>query len=1050
MSCAALLWKFYLEDDVERFRQLLATAACDKPQSQKGGGIRSHTGAVLGSPGVSLGSPPILTSKNRKTSAGTAGGPAHGSRAHHQALSRADVNSRDRHGLTLLHHAASSQAETAASFSNALLNHPFVDIYAQDQESGWTALHRSLYFGKVTIARAILARDLRDMLGHRSGSSAVGFGGLFKVKDRDGNSAFDVLNETTASRTLGHRGQIGLLQTDRESEDGSALGDVEAGSEDLNPASNSRSIGGDEAFFWGSNKNLTLGLGNEDDRQYPERIVLHRPDHLLYRFYLEYQRDRPKHLMARDDSAGGLNFTTVSGSNSIPSVIRHRPLLVQDIALSKFHSAILTTDPESNLYICGFGPGGRLGTGDQTTRFSYVCVEGGGLAGKRVISVALGQDHTLAVSEHGEIFSWGLNSFGQLGYALPKVSSKNEEPTQTLPRQIFGPLKREFIIGCAASQIHSVVHTATSLFTFGKNEGQLGLVDADARSLDIQTIPRKVGASLFSTSIYAVSAINRATVCLLANHEVWVFSNFGYAKISFPLDGFSNHFLRSSVFTTRYDNLPNHISKITCGGDTICAMSRMGDVFTVEVSQKLEPGLTASSTTNPTKIRNALSTPQKIWSAKKREMAVRDVGVAQDGSIIICTEGAGSVWIRGKRTLLKGVKRLGSLEPKTKAYKFSRVPGLTHIAAVRSNAFGAYAAVRKDSDVTKKQILVKPQSLWEDISSLLPFKALEAAPEDAAANPRHPYSCSTDSIHQAVLLSSDLEALAAKNFSRLADEEKATYNAEIGTSYSDIYIPIHLFMLVARSIPFLSELSNFQDSGAGGMQDLFSLKLGENGRVQIIFEGLDFVTIFNLVLYIYQDRVVDVWHFIRHAPENAFRYRQIRTELMKVALKLEMQSLESSVRTMVNTPKSLATDFERAFVDQSFHQKGDAFVELSGSEMKVHTLLLCKRCPFFQGLFHGRAAGAWLASRRENMASDTDLIKIDLKHIDPSIFQLVLRHIYADTGEELFDNVTVPETEDFLDIVIDVMSVANELMLDRLSQACQNVLGRFGKSTFTF
>jgi alpha-tubulin suppressor-like RCC1 family protein len=104
-------------------------------------------------------------------------------------------------------------------------------------------------------------------------------------------------------------------------------------------------------------------------------------------------------------------------------LIRNRPIIIQDMALSKLHSAILTTDPESNLYICGFGPGGRLGTGDETTKFNYVCIEGGGLAGKKIVSVALGQNHSIVASELGEVFTWGTNTWGQLGYSLPRPVS---------------------------------------------------------------------------------------------------------------------------------------------------------------------------------------------------------------------------------------------------------------------------------------------------------------------------------------------------------------------------------------------------------------------------------------------------------------------------------------------------------------------------------------------------------------------------------------------------------------------------------------------------
>jgi alpha-tubulin suppressor-like RCC1 family protein len=179
------------------------------------------------------------------------------------------------------------------------------------------------------------------------------------------------------------------------------------------------SIGGDEMFAFGSNKNLTLGFGDEDDRQHPERVNLKRPDHLFYRFH----REQILSKSCTGEILTDLLPPTLNSVSDLPALIRNRPIIIQDVALSKLHSAILTTDPESNLYVCGFGPGGRLGTGDETTRFHYVCIEGGGLAGKKTVAVALGQNHSIAVSSKGEVFTWGTNTWGQLGYTLPRPVS---------------------------------------------------------------------------------------------------------------------------------------------------------------------------------------------------------------------------------------------------------------------------------------------------------------------------------------------------------------------------------------------------------------------------------------------------------------------------------------------------------------------------------------------------------------------------------------------------------------------------------------------------
>jgi hypothetical protein len=127
------LWKYYLEDDVDNFRHVLSTPTQTfrgtTPKSVAGWQGGAHGAAVNSSPG-SYGPSPILSGKGRKVGMASSA-----------ALSRNDINSRDPAGMTILHHAASANTESAVDFAQALLEHPWTDLYMQDAENGWTALH---------------------------------------------------------------------------------------------------------------------------------------------------------------------------------------------------------------------------------------------------------------------------------------------------------------------------------------------------------------------------------------------------------------------------------------------------------------------------------------------------------------------------------------------------------------------------------------------------------------------------------------------------------------------------------------------------------------------------------------------------------------------------------------------------------------------------------------------------------------------------------------------------------------------------------------------
>ena len=1036
------LWKYYLEDDIDNFRQLLAGANYSATTHTRGHRAGANLGLIIGSPGKTLATSPTLRNKTTKSNHASTG----------VTLTRADINARDAHGVTLLHHIASSSVEGVSRFALAFAGLPLLDLYVQDLESGWTALHRALYFGNVTIARALMDRDRRDATDYSKTNGGHNVGGLIKIKDREGNSPFDVFGASITNRILRHiTNQAALGGGNDEEEDGGLHGD---GGE-IEDGSRSRLItprvcvDGDELFMFGSNKNLTLGFGDGDDRQFPERIVLKRPEHLLQRLSAEHQSQSRGDL--RTPGSPQQEEQEVLGRDDIPALVKFRPINILDVQLAKLHSAVLTTDPEANLFICGFGPGGRLGIGDESTRFNFTCIFGGPLLTKKIVNIGLGQNHTIAVSSHGEVFTWGNNGFGQLGYVLPTSKNKDDDPIQLLPRQIFGPLKREVILGAAASRIHSVVYSSNSLYTFGKNDGQLGLVDSDARSLEVQTIPRKVAASLFSSSIRMASAIDKATVCLLENRDVWVFANYGWKKVTFPLDGFSNYFLKNSYSSTRYDGAPNHITKISSGGDTICAMAKSGDVFTMTVSHSIDLSLATSSTTNPAKIRSALSTPQRIWSLRKSHMAVRDVDVGQDGSVIICTE-SGSVWKRVKRAKIKeAVSALGTTDYKPKDYKFSRIPGLTRITAVRSNTFGAFAAARCDTDVLRTQIEVASNSLWKDLFPLLPFHKLSSQEDSDTEEPAPrfwtPRLKSNDpaSIRHAILTSKNLEEDISAIIDNHEYHEGASYDVKIGTTTCDIRIPCHEFILAGRSRTLRKSLQGFRRSYYSTIPDVLTIEYDKDGNTLILFHELNLLTILNYIFYAYTDSIIDVWHHTRHAPQLASTYRQVRTELMRTAGQLDMRRLEQAARMMVAPAMTLNQDMELAICESGYFEFGDVEIELQGTSLKVHSALICRRCPFFEGLFHGRAGGGWLSSRRENLQEQQEAIKVDLKHVELNVFEIVLRHIYADTGEELFDEIVSTDFNAFLDLIMEVMAVANELMLDRLAQICQKLLGRFGK-----
>ncbi|KAG2425442.1 hypothetical protein HXX76_013652 [Chlamydomonas incerta] len=120
----------------------------------------------------------------------------------------------------------------------------------------------------------------------------------------------------------------------------------------------------------------------------------------------------------------------------------------------------MAADAEGNLYAWGWNKFGQLGLGDSEDRASPTPVTGFGLAGgaeaaagaaaaapRRVALLACGWRHTVAVTEAGEVYSWGRGVNGQLGHG---AEQDLYVPTLLLSLS-RGHLRRDAILATAAA-----------------------------------------------------------------------------------------------------------------------------------------------------------------------------------------------------------------------------------------------------------------------------------------------------------------------------------------------------------------------------------------------------------------------------------------------------------------------------------------------------------------------------------------------------------------------------------------------------------------------
>lgn len=146
------------------------------------------------------------------------------------------------------------------------------------------------------------------------------------------------------------------------------------------------------------------------------------------------------------------------------------------LAAGQNHSVVLSAD--GTLSAWGLNNFGQLGNGtsnNSSTPAAVSVTEGvSALAGKRVVAVTAGGDHTLALCSDGSVAAWGLNSQGQLGNGTSVIALSPVWVETNSPRSaLFG----KDVAAMAAGESHSVVIcTDGTLCSWGSNlDGRLGV-----------------------------------------------------------------------------------------------------------------------------------------------------------------------------------------------------------------------------------------------------------------------------------------------------------------------------------------------------------------------------------------------------------------------------------------------------------------------------------------------------------------------------------------------------------------------------------------------
>lgn len=250
----------------------------------------------------------------------------------------------------------------------------------------------------------------------------------------------------------------------------------------------------------------------------------------------------------------------------------------------------------------GNGDYGRLGLGDAMKSVEIPTQVSGNLLGTSILQVSCGGAHTLVVGGDGTVFSFGLNDRGQLGHSGGAHFVSH-------PKEVNIP---EPVILVSAGHYHSLAVTETgNLWSWGDNgSGQLGRRDAGGEASQDPRIVR----SLQDSKVSQVSAGAAHSLAVTREGEVysWGEGSSGRLGHGAPKSSFFDMFSHQSEHEPRkirsLETLK--IEKVSAGHMHSACVDSEGRLFVFGNGRHLQLGTgRADDATKPTAIR----LPGSIW-----------------------------------------------------------------------------------------------------------------------------------------------------------------------------------------------------------------------------------------------------------------------------------------------------------------------------------------------------------------------------------------------------------------------------------------------------
>ncbi|KAG7784215.1 hypothetical protein KL910_005054 [Ogataea haglerorum] len=939
-------------------------------------------------------------------------------------LPKKDLEKRDIYGRALLHVVCLANKRYLLE---KLLKNPNLNISITDLENHWNCLHYAIFYKNFIIAQILISTKQS----------------LLQAKDREGFTPLDLMSsEIDIWKLKWVPESIGRLQLPKPK---MTVEEARCGTREINLE---KRFTGHQSFRANNTpRSFQLSRGGSNIVMIDSlKDVGENTDHLVL---VDMRRLKYKY-------GDRETYSSLSERISFPRI--------RDVKMSKHHSIVLTTEPQANIFVKGLGTRGRLGLGNGQPQDAFVGIPA--FEKERILFADVSNDHSICLTADGNVYTWGLNSYGQLGYQVDLLPHQTEACV-SIPKLVnTGDLKKQTnsqILGVSCSKFHSLVYTKSEIYLWGLNVGQFGF----SPSGNLNKVPGRNGVGLIQIyprklaftygDIRIVYAADSFTVVLTNSNELHFYLNGFHSKVIPPLlnkiDSESFNTFRPRVLSQR-----KSISKMVAqkGCDSCLLLLDNGDIMQLNMDVKsLDNALFQKSVRFTT-----------IWKASKEHLRCTDVDMGNDGSIIISVQD-GSAYKRIKRAIVKDSK--SSHGYISKKFKFSKIVGLNKVVRVVSDPlFSRFAFIRDDTDLiphrlAKSSILqdfyrLSPLSEIQDdrpvqrraivnkvdesymsldtsfkINFVYKTKALEVGEEETFFRHQVVEEDSKAASHDVIANFKDsrwthekesIDTVASINDDDVVREILKSDNIDYWLTMKDLAkgkhydytvsvdgvdIDVHREVLELRSEVLrilINQNGTLERNGVILTSTAGKLKC--SGKVTLC-------SVLVVLHFLYTDQLVDVWTDYplgktpKHLQESKTAFENI-SKMLRIV----------SPMGRVECTNSLRSDLENL--------RGECLIKLQDATVTVFKPLVVARSAYFETLFSSR----W----NSDFASLPDINSI--------VFGVIVKYLYGVEYDELFNDVEqIVDVTSFINFALDVMDAAEQLILAELSDICQLLIKDF-------